>query len=436
MLWDILRAILGVGVLLAVAWAFSTDRRAMPWKLIAAALLTQVVAGLLLFHVEAGRMVFSLANRAVTALLDPARKGAEFVFGPLADPPGSEGSIGFVFAFQALPTAIFFAALTGLLYYAGIMQRVVRAFARFFQRTLGVTGVEATTAAGNIFVGIEALLTVRPYLEKARPHELAVVLTAGMATIASTVLGLYVGMLQPFFPSIAGHLLTANLLSAPAAVMMARILVPAPRSMTDRSGLAPEVEFAEIRDVSPDGSVAEALTRGANDGLKLALGITAVLVAFVGLLALLNGILGEVGGWFQHPGLTLESLLAWVFLPFVWLIGVPGPDAFRVAELLSLRVVATEVPAYMALAESLEEGLWQNPRSAVIAAYALCGFAHIPSLGVFVGGLCALVPDQRSTIGKLAWRALLAATLACLLTGAVAGLLLGGDTPLTGPHQP
>jgi len=429
MFWDIFRSTVGIGILVGLAWTFSLNRHAMPWRLVIAALITQVVVGLVLFQVELGRMVFTALNRAVNALLEPARTGSAFVFGPLALHPEVEGSLGFILAFQALPIAIFFAALTGLLYYFGIMQRVVGTLARFFQRSLGVTGMEATTAASNIFVGIESMLTVRPYLSNAKPHELAVILTAGMATIASTTLGLYVGVLQPVFPTIAGHLLTANLLSAPAAVLMARILVPAPVDAEPDSTRSNGVdELSRSADMMQDfkvDSAVEAVTQGANEGLKLAFGITAVLIAFVGLLALANMLLGEVGAWIGLPELTLESLIAWIFLPVVWLIGVPWADAFAVAELLALRLIATEVPSYIALAGDIESGVWTDPRSIVICAYALCGFAHIPSLGIFVGGLCALVPEQKGVIGQLAWRALLAATLACLLTGAMAGLLCG-----------
>lgn len=425
MIWETLRGIAGIALLLFVAWALSMNRRAMPWRIIAAALLTQLILAFLLFRLELGRMVFSALNGAVVALLAPARAGAEFVFGPLALPPDADGSVGFVLAFQAFPLAIFFAALTGLLYHLGVMQWVVRSLARFFRRSLGVTGVEATASASNIFVGIESMLTIRPYLAAARPHEIAVILTAGMATIASTMLGLYVGVLEPHFPGIAGHLLIANLLSAPAAVMMARILVPAPAVDKDAAETEPAAPLPGTLELSRHGSCVEAITHGANEGLKLIFGITAVLVAFVGLLALVNAGLGWAGSWFGSPDATLQSLLAWIFLPFVWMIGVPSQDAFQASELLALRLVATEVPSFVGLAGGLEAGSWSDQRSVVILAYALCGFAHLPSLGIFIGGLCALAPEQRGVAGRLAWRVLLAATLACILTGAMAGLLGG-----------
>ncbi|MBE9153347.1 NupC/NupG family nucleoside CNT transporter [Cyanobium sp. LEGE 06113] len=434
MLWQAVRGSLGILLLLLVAWLFSLDRRATPWRLIGVAMATQLGLGLLLFHAAIGRLVFSWLNGAMVALLAPARTAAEFVFGPLAVPGGEEGSLGLILAFQAFPIAIFFSALTALLYHLGVMQRVIHGLARFFRRSLGITGVEATVAASNVFVGIESMLTIRPYLATARPHELAVVLTAGMATIASTMLGLYVGVLQPYFPGIAGHLITANLLSAPAAVMMARILVPEPlpqgtlqqqpQARPEPRGLLPVLAEADRC-----GSSVEAITQGANDGLKLALGITAVLIAFVGLLTLANTGIGWLGSWVGQPQVSLQSLLAWVFVPFVWMIGVPSADALAASELLALRLVATEVPSFVSLAASLEAGTWSDPRSVVILAYALCGFAHLPSLGIFVGGLCALAPEQKGVVGKLAWRGLLAATLACLLTGAVAGLL-GGFTGL------
>ena len=427
MLWQAVRGSLGILLLLLVAWLFSQDRRATPWRLIGVAMATQLGLGLLLFHAAIGRLVFSWLNGAVVALLAPARTAAEFVFGPLAVPGGEEGSLGLILAFQAFPIAIFFSALTALLYHLGVMQRVIHGLARFFRRSLGITGVEATVAASNVFVGIESMLTIRPYLAAARPHELAVVLTAGMATIASTMLGLYVGVLQPHFPGIAGHLITANLLSAPAAVMMARILVPEPQPQLQPCGLLPVLAEADRC-----GSSVEAITQGANDGLRLALGITAVLIAFVGLLTLANTGIGWLGSWVGQPQVSLQSLLAWVFVPFVWMIGVPWADALAASELLALRLVATEVPSFVSLAASLEAGTWSDPRSVVILAYALCGFAHLPSLGIFVGGLCALAPEQKGVVGKLAWRALLAATLACLLTGAVAGLL-GGFTGLALP---
>lgn len=416
----LLQSVLGIAVLLTLGWLASENRRVVAWRVIAAGLTIQIVAALAIFHLPFGRHVFLVANDAVVALLAQAQHGAEFVFGPLAIPPGQPGSLGFVLAFQALPTAIFFAALTAFLYQIGLLPRLIRGFAHLFRRSLGVSGVEAMTAASNLFVGIESALTIRPYLAKLQRHEFAVILTAGMATIASTVLGLYVAALAPVFPTIAGHLLTANLLSAPAAIIFARLLVPPP--LTE-----PPTATELIFEFERKSNWIQSLTEGAQEGLKLVFGITAVLIAFVGLLALLNLIVGGIGGWIGYPEFQVQTFLGWIFAPLAWLMGVPGSDAIRVGELLGLRLVATEVPAYFELSKWMGSAQPLDPRSMVITVYALCGFAHVPSLGIFVGGLTALVPERAADIGSIAVRCLLAATLACLLTGAVAGLVCGSN---------
>ncbi len=414
----LLQSLLGIFILLLVGWLLSENRRVIAWRVIGVGLSIQIVAALAIFHLPFGRQVFLVVNQAVVTLLAQAQRGAEFVFGPLAVPPGEPGSLGFVLAFQALPTAIFFAALTALLYHVGLLPKLIRGFTHLFRRSLGVSGVEAMTAASNLFVGIESALTIRPYLAKLQRHELAVILTAGMATIASTVLGIYVAALAPVFPTIAGHLLTANFLSAPAAIIFARLLIP-PSAIGANTAPEPIFEFER------KSNWIESLTSGSQEGLKLVFGITAVLIAFVGLLALLNVIVGGIGGWFGHPGFQIQTFLGWIFAPFAWLIGVPTGESVRVGELLGLRLVATEVPAYFELSKWMTSGLPLDPRTMVITVYALCGFAHVPSLGIFVGGLTALVPERAADIGSIAIRCLIAATLACLLTGAIAGLVCG-----------
>jgi len=418
---DSARAILGVLILLGIGWSLSENRKSIAWRVLAAGLALQLAVGFLIFHLSFGQRLFVLANDAVVHLLAQAREGAEFLFGPLALPPGEDGSLGFILAFQVLPTAIFFAALTALLYHVRILPRLVRFFAKLFQRSLGVGGAEAVAAASNLFVGIESALTIRPYLGNLRRRELAVILTAGMATIASTVLGIYVATLTPVFPGIAGHLLTANFLSAPAAVMFARLLVPPPDAWQAQPADAMNLRF-ERKD-----NWVQSITEGAMEGFKLACGIAAVLIAFIGLLALLNVGAGRIGGWFGHPEFEIQTALGWLFAPFAWLMGVPWESASRVGELLGLRLVATEVPAYFELATWMDGDLPLDARSLVIAVYALCGFAHVPSLGIFVGGLTALVPERAGDIGSIAVRCLVASTLACLLTGTVAGIVCGSD---------
>ncbi|MGC1479043.1 MAG: nucleoside transporter C-terminal domain-containing protein [Chthoniobacterales bacterium] len=416
---DVVRGLFGIVALLGIGWLCSENRRSVAWRVIWVGLGIQLVVGVVIFHLPWGRQFFLMVNDGVLGLLSQAQRGAEFVFGPLAKPPGAEGSLGFVLAFQALPTAIFFAALTALLYHVGLLSRLVRLFARLFQRSLRVSGIEAVVASSNLFVGIESALTIRPYLATARRHELAVILTAGMATIASTVLGIYVAALAPVFPTIAGHLLTANFLSAPAAIIFARLLVP-------RDGGAEGAEGAEVT-FERKGNWVQSLVDGAMEGFKLACGIAAVLIAFVGLLALVNVVVGGVAGRLGAPGFQIQTFLGWVFAPLAWVMGVAWDESARVGELLGLRLVATEVPAYFQLAGWMGGDEPLSARSMVIAVYALCGFAHVPSLGIFVGGLTALAPERATEIGSVALRCLIAATLACLLTGTIAGLVCGAN---------
>ncbi len=419
---DLLRGVFGIVLLLGLAWLASENRRSVPWRVVVVGLFIQLVAAALIFHLPTGRQAFLWINGVVLSLLGQAREGAEFVFGPLAKAPGEPGSLGFILAFQALPTAVFFAALTALLYQIGLLPRLVKLFSRLFQRSLGLSGVEGMAAASNLFVGIESALTIQPYLTKAPRHELALILTAGMATIASTVLGIYVTILAPVFPTIAGHLLTANFLSVPAAILFARLLVPPAGGQTAGT---PRKEGGSV--FPKKGNWVQSVTEGAMEGFKLACGIAAVLIAFVGLLALLNVLLGGIGAWFGHPGFQLQTALGWVFTPVAWAMGVPWEDAARVGQLLGLRFVATEIPAYFQMAEWMAGDPPLGARSMVIVVYALCGFAHLPSLGIFTGGLTALAPERATEIGEVALRCLLAATLACLLTGTMAGLVCGTD---------
>lgn len=430
MIWDSTRAVLGIVLLIILAWSLSENRRRVPYRVILAALALQFLFALLIFHFPGGKEVFLFVNDAVVLVFEQSRSGAEFLFGPLAAPPGSEGSPGFILAFQALPTAIVIAALVALLYHIGFMQRLIWVFANLFRKSLGISGPESVAAASNLFVGIESALAIRPFLATMPRHELALLLTAGMATIASTVLGLYVGVLAPVFPAIAGHLLTANLLSAPAAVMFARLLVPPPDTKKTSSKSAPKLENSDFK----KSNWMQSLTDGAMDGLKLALGISSVLVAFVGLLAVANLLLSQALGLVGIEGVRFETLLGWLFAPIAWLIGVPWAEAPTVGSLLGTRLIVTEVPAYFQLGELIGSSAMPNPRTAVITVYALCGFAHIPSLGIFVGGISALIPERSGEIGSVALRSLLAATLACLTTGAVAGIVSVGAGSLLGSN--
>ncbi len=425
----------GIVVLMAFAWLLSENRREVNWKVIIWGVAIQMLFALFIFVVPAGTEIFMMINDVVVRVVDVANAGAKFVFGRLALPPGTTDewggkSLGFIFAFQALPTVIFFASLMAVLYYIGIMSWLVRIFAKIFTKLMKISGAESLCTSSNIFVGIESATTIRPYLENMTRSELCTILTAGMATIASSVLAIYVMILQQQFSTIAGHLVSASFLSAPAAIIMSKLLVPE----TGR----PESLGMDIKPYyEKETSLIEAVINGANAGLKLVGGIIALLIAFLGLVALADliftGIGGRVNSFF---GITmdwsLKGILGYVFYPFTLLIGVPAADAFEIAKLIGERTIVTETKSYMDLAELLAQDSLQSPRSAFLATYALCGFAHVASLAIFVGGIAALVPKRTADLSSVGPRALLAATLACLMTASVAGTFFMGNSILLG----
>jgi len=426
----------GMFVLLGFAWLFSNDRKNINFRVIVWGVGLQILIALFIFVVPAGAEVFRFVNDVVVNVLDSASAGAKFVFGPLALAPGQtneagEKSLGFILAFQAFPTIIFFSALIAILYYFGVMSLVIRGFAFIFTKLMRISGAESLVAASNIFVGIESTLTVKPYLRRTTNSEMCTILTAGMATVASNVLALYVFSLKSKFPTIAGHLVSASLLSAPAALVMSKIIFP--------EGEKPETLGVHVRPFyEKENSLFEAIINGANAGVKMIVGIAALLIAILGLVALVDLLLSSAGSKINLLfGLeyewSLKELFGYVFYPVTLALGIPPDDAGIVSRIIGERVIVTEVVAYRDLAAALEQNLLQHPRSAVITTYALCGFAHLASMAIFVGGICALVPEKTRNIGGIALRALLAATLACLLTACVAGtffsqgsILLGG----------
>jgi len=411
----------GIFVLVGFAWILSADKKNMNFKVIIWGIALQILFALFIFVVPAGSRVFLVVNDVVVKVLDSASAGAEFVFGPLAVPPGAqsetgEKSIGFILAFQAFPTIIFFSALIAILYYFRIMPLIIRAFAYVFTKLMRISGAESLVAASNIFVGIESALTVKPYLGRMTQSELCTILTAGMATIASNVLAFYVFSLEPQFPKIAGHLVSASLLSAPAALVMSKIIFP-------ESG-SPETLGVHVRPFyEKENSLFEAIINGANAGVKMIVGIAALLIAVVGLVALVDLFLSTLGTWVfgLETQLSLKAIFGYIFYPVTLILGVPVSDAGEVSRIIGERLIVTEVVAYKDLATALEQNLLHYKRSAVIATYALCGFAHLASMAIFVGGVCALAPDKTRNVAAVALRALLAATLACLMTACVAG---------------
>ena len=415
---------LGIFILLGIAWLFSVERKTMNWRLIAWGIGLQMIFALVIFIFPPGSHVFLWINDIVVKVMASASTGAEFVFGRLALPPGTvneagEESLGFYLAFQGLPTIIFFSAVMSILYYWGIMPRVIRAFAHIFTRFLRISGAESLCTSSNIFVGIESSLTIKPYLADMTTSELTTVLTAGMATVASNVMAVYVFSLQNRFPTIAAHLISASFLSVPAAIIMSKIIMPETgRPLT----LGKHVELHYDR----EESFFEAIINGANSGVKLIVGIVALLIAVLGIVALADLVLGGVGTRINalfgiSIDWSLKGLCGYLFYPLTLIIGVPPGDAVVVARIIGERMIVTEVPAYQDLARAIEEGMLSSPRSAVICAYALCGFAHFASMAIFIGGFSALEPKITRTLSAIGIRALLAATLACLMTACIAG---------------
>lgn len=425
----------GIFILLAFAWLFSADKKNMNWKVIIWGVVLQMVIALFVFVVPAGAKFFLFLNDGVIKVLDSASAGARFVFGRLALPPGQvdqagESSLGFILAFQAFPTIIFFSSLVSILYFLNIMPLIIRAFACLFTRLMRISGAESLVAASNIFVGIESALTVKPHLKDMTRSEFCTVLTVGMATVASNVLGIYIFSLKSYFPTIAGHLISASLLSAPAALVMSKIILPEGEvPLTLGTHLRPHYE--------KESNLFESVINGANSGVSMVLGIVALLIAMLGLVSLFDLFLSLVGtkiNVFFNLNIqwSLKEILGYIFYPFSLIMGVPLSDAGIISGIIGERTILTEVVAYQDLAVVLSKNLLKHSRSAVIAIYALCGFAHLASMAIFVGGVSALASEKTRIIAGVALRALLAATLACLLTAAVAGTFFTKGTVLLG----
>ncbi len=426
---------LGIFVLVGFAWLISSNRKAVNKRVLAWGIGLQLLFALFIFVVPAGTKVFLWINDAVVSILGSATAGTKFVFGRLALSPGmtneaGETSLGSFLAFQALPTVIFFAALIGGLYYLRVMPFFVRLFARIFTRLMRISGAEALSVSSNIFVGVESAVVIKPHLKDMTKSELTTILTAGMGTIASTVLALYVMILQKEIPTIAGHLVSASFISAPACIVMSKLLLPEmEKPLTLGMNVKPHYERAD--------NLIMSIINGALDGMRLLGGIISLLIAFLGLLALVNLGLGWAGGHLNalfgwDIKWSIEAFLGYLFCPFTVILGVPPGDALAIAGVIGERTVTTEVVSYGHLSGLMAGGALSDPRSAFIASYALCGFAHVASLAIFVGGAGALAPTRMRDLSRLGFRALLAATLACLMTGAVAGTFYTGGSILFG----
>ncbi len=393
--------ILGLLAILAVCFVFSRSRRAIQPRILLWGLGLQFSFAFLILKTPFGR-VFEAASVAVNALLNYAEAGSNFVFGPLGV---KSGPFGVVFAFQVLPIIIFIASFFSILYYLGVMQLVIRGMAFVMLRVMGASGAESTDVAASIFMGqTEAPLTVRPFLERMTESELFTIMTAGMAHISGAVMAAYV--------KIAGvdikHLLTAVIMTAPATIMLAKMLNP-------ETGKPETAGKVDIKIEKPGVNIIDAAARGAGDGLHLALNVAAMLIAFLALIAMLNGILG----WLHAP--SMERIFGFLFAPVAWLLGVSWKDAPAIGNLLGTRLVLNEFVAFLQLGP-MRGSL--DPRSFTIATYALCGFANFSSIAIQVGGIGALAPSRKSDLARLGLRAVAAGTLANFMSACIAGMLL------------
>jgi len=412
---------MGFMIFAGMAWLLSSDRRKIAWRTIAWGVGLQFLIGLIIFRLPISQQLLLWMNDAVLVLLNASKSGSLFLFGPLAASPGESGSIGFILVFQVLPVVIFFAAFTAMLYHLRVLQIFVRLFARLFHRTMRISGAESLSSAANIFVGIESALVVRPYLERMTRSELLLILTTGLATVASSSLGVYVAFLSGVFPQIAGHLISASILAIPACVVVSKLMIPETETPETLAAVPPEDESTRSK------SLIGAIIEGAMDGLKLAAGISALLIAILGIVALIDKILGLGSSWLgMSKPLSLVRILGWCFYPFAFLLGLQQSDVPTAARLLGERVILTEVFSYNHLAQLISSGQISDPRTVVVLSYALCGFAHVAAMAIFVGGTAALAPARRDDLASLGLRALLAATLATLMTGCVAGIFSSG----------
>lgn len=427
---------LGIFILILLAWAFSDNRKRFPWRLVAWGVTLQFVFCLLVLGIPALgvagplRFAFEAANHAINATIDFTLAGSRFMFGDLVDTK----KFGFILAVQVLPTIIFVGALMSVLYHLGVMQKITHAFAVIMQKTMKTSGAETLAGAANIFVGqTEAPLIIKPFVPTMTRSELLCLMVGGMANTAGGVMAAYVGLLRDRLPDIAGHLLAASILSAPAALLLAKVLIP--ETTTPQTyGRVPKESTR-----SPHANVIDAAASGASEGLTLALNVMAMLIAFIALIALVNACLAGLGslagfgswgtGWTpetlriagQEPQLTLQSLFGWMFAPLAFVIGVPWSEVAVAGQLLGEKTILNEFVAYVHLAELAPR---LSDRTFILLSYALSGFANFSSIAIQIGGIAPLAPERRGDLARLGVRAVVGGTLASLMTAAVVGIFI------------
>lgn len=425
---DIIRGLIGAITLLGICYALSSNRKSIDWRLVGIGMTLQIVLAFMMLKVPLVRALFKFIVDFFVLMINATQESAQFLFGNLADPMQPFG-----FAFYVLPTIVFFSALSSLLYYLGILQKVVYGFAWLMNKTMRLSGAESLAAAANVFIGqTEAPLVVKPYLERMTKSEINCLMTGGMATIAGGVFGAYMAMLGG--NTIEGkqlfgmHLLTASIISAPAAIVAAKMLFPeTEQEKIDKNINIPRKEAGS--------NVLDALSGGTTDGVKLAVNVGAMLLAFMAFIYLANGIFFEFGKWTNlnevisnktngsYDGFTLQYVFGILFSPIAWLLGVPGSDMVAVGQMLGEKTILNEFFAYVTLTE-MKDAAIISPKSIIIATYALCGFANFASIGIQIGGIGAIAPGQRKNLSQLGVRALIGGTIACLFTAVIAGVLV------------
>ncbi len=414
---DQLRSALGVLLIMGIAFAIcpGDKRRHVNWRTIGVGLALLLIAAVIVLKTQA-RILFVWANTGIDGLIGFADHGAEFVFGSLAQ-PGQPA--GFIFAFKILPTILFFAALTSLLYYLRVMPFIVRWMGRFLSRALGTSGAESFSTVADIFVGqTEAPLVIKPYIALLTMSELNACMVAGFATTAGGVLAAYVVMLQDYVPGIGGHLVACSVMCAPASLIIAKLVLP--ETEVQKTAGASQIEIPRTSE-----NLLGALAAGTSDGARLAVNVGAMLIVFVALTWMLDAGIGWSSSLALDTPLSLEQILGWVFSPLAWAIGVPMEDVHKVGGLLGSKTVFTELYAYTHMSEMLKaDPQWLTERGRLLTSYALCGFANLASIGIQIGGYSALAPERRSDLAKLAFRAMIAGLLATCLVACVTGIFL------------